>query len=69
MIETNKINKNKGLVNNNEKTEKLLWKRPNIIYILFLISEKKILKRLKNIKIIKSFLFKKRNETIKLHTN
>lgn len=44
MIETNKINKNTGLVNNNEKTEKLLWKRPNIIYILFLISEKNIKK-------------------------
>lgn len=68
MIETNKINKNKGLVNNNEKTEKLLWKRPNIIYILFLISGKNI-KKVKKYKNHKKNLFKKRNETIKLHTN
>lgn len=54
MIETNKINKNKGLVNNNEKTEKLLWKRPNIIYILFLISEKNI-KKVKKYKNHKKF--------------
>lgn len=39
-------------------------------YLYFIFNYwKKILKRLKNIKIIKSFLFKKRNETIKLHTN
>lgn len=58
MIETNKINKNKGLVNNNEKTEKLLWKRPNIIYILFLISGKNI-KKVKKYKNHKVFYLKK----------
>lgn len=59
MIETNKINKNKGLVNNNEKTEKLLWKRPNIIYILFLISGKNIkkVKKYKNHKVFYFYLF------------